>query len=234
MAHARLACLILSQYPKGDYKAVLGKIKSDRNLRDAKYQQPLLETLLAIKNCTLEDSGKIALLNKVFAMPDHERQTGFSLVVDILNFKGEAYLREIANIQSLKSAVEKLFADKCKVQLDNFTALYQNTVGTWRSKEALLTYAGKHIANPAVLPYFQAFLTAVLKDNFQTIRYATDKNPHLAEIEKHNPEIFKNWKLSEALKDDEVEPKRCREGHSRREKSGRNAETGRGKPAPRP
>ena len=110
IAHARLACLILSQYPKGDYTAVLGKIKSDRNLRDAKHQQPLLETLLAIKNCTLEDAAKIDLLNKVFAMPDKERQTGFRLVVDILNFKGEAYLREITDFQGLKSAVEKLFS----------------------------------------------------------------------------------------------------------------------------
>ena len=103
--------------------------------------------------------------------------------------------------------MEKLFADKCQVQLDNFTALYENTVGTWRSKEALLTYAGKQTANPAVLPYFQAFLTAVLKDNFQITRYATDKNPHLAEIEKHYPEIFKNWKLSALLKDDELDIK---------------------------
>ena len=143
IAHARLACLILSQYPKGDYTAVLAKIKSDRNLRDAKNQQPLLETLLAIKNCTLEEAAKIALLSKVFAMPDKERQTAFRLVIDILNFKGEAYLREITDFQGLKSAVEKLFADKCQVQLDNFTALYENKVGKWRNKNALLTYAGK-------------------------------------------------------------------------------------------
>ena len=207
MAHARLACLILSQYPNGDYTAVLAKIKSDRSLRDAKYQQPLLETLLAIKNCTLEEAPKMALLNKVFAMPDKERQKGFRLVADILNFKGEAYLGEISDFQGLKSAVEKLFSDKCKVQLDNFTALYENTVGTWRSKEALLTYAGKHTANPAVLPYFQAFLTSVLKDSFQSTRYATDKNPHLAEIQQHYPEIFEKWKLSAVLKDDEVDIK---------------------------
>ena len=90
------------------------------------------------------------------------------------------------------------------MQLDNFTALYENTVGKWRSKEALLTYASKHSANPAVLPCFQAFLTAVLNDNFQTNRYAAEKNPHLAEIEQLYPEIFKNWKLSAALKDDEL------------------------------
>ena len=203
IAHARLACLILSQ-SKGDYTAVLGKIRLDRSLRDAKHQQPMLETLLAIKNCTLEEAAKIDLLNKVFALLDEERQTGFRLVVDILNFKGEAYLREFTDFQGLKSAVEKLFSDKCQVQLDNFTALYENTVGTWRSKEALLTYAGKHIANPAVLPYFQAFLTAVLKDNFQTTRYATDTNPHLAEIQQNYPKIFENWKLSEVLKDDEL------------------------------
>ena len=204
IAHARLASLILSQYPKGDYTAVLAKIKSDRSLRDAKHQQPLLETLLAIKNCTLEEAAKIDLLNKVFAMPDTERPTGFRLVTDILNFKGEAYLREVTDFQGLKSAVEKIFSDKCKVQLDNFMDLYENTVGKWRNKEALLTYVGKQIDNPEVLPYFQAFLTAVLKDNFQTTRYTTLKNPHLAEIKQNYPEIFKNWKLSEVLKDEEV------------------------------
>ena len=73
---ARLTCLILSQYPKVDYTAVLGKIRLDRSLRDAKHQQPMLETLLAIKNCTLEESAKIDLLNKVFALPDEERQKG--------------------------------------------------------------------------------------------------------------------------------------------------------------
>ena len=128
-------------------------------------------------------------------------------MTDILNFKGEAYLREFTDFQGLKSAVEKLFRDKCQVQLDNFTALYENTVGTWRTKEALLTYAGKHIANPAVLPYFQAFLTAVLKDNFQTTRYATDTNPHLAEIQQNYPKIFENWKLPVVLKDDELDRK---------------------------
>ena len=61
--------------------------------------------------CNLEDTAKIALLNKMFAMPDEERQKGLRLVVDILNFKGEAYLSEITDFQSLKSAVEKLFAD---------------------------------------------------------------------------------------------------------------------------
>ena len=98
ISHACLACLILSQYPKGDYISVLGKIKSNRNLRDAKHQQPLLETLLAIKICTLEDAAKIALLNKVFAMPDKERQAAFRPVTDILNFKGEIYLGEIIDL----------------------------------------------------------------------------------------------------------------------------------------
>ena len=204
VTHARFACLILSQYPKGDYTSVLGKIKSDRSLRDAKHQQPLLETLLAIKNCALDDDAKIDLLNKVFAMPDKELQTGFRLVIDILNFKGEAYLRGITGFRGLKSVAEKLIADKCKVQLDNFTALYENTVGTWRSKDASLTYAGKQTADPTVLPYFQTFLTSVLKDNFQTTRYAIDKNPHLAEIKQHYPQVFENWKLSAVLKDEEV------------------------------
>ena len=90
------------------------------------------------------------------------------------------------------------------MKLNNFTALYENTVGTWRNKEALLTYAGKHTDNPAVLPYFQAFLTSVLKDNFQSTRYATENNPHMAEIEQHYPEIFNNWKLSVALNDNEL------------------------------
>ena len=166
IVHARLACLILAQYPKGDYSSVLSAIKSDRSLREAKYQKPMLEALLAIKNSSLGEAAKVALVQKVFNIAVNERQQGFRLVTDILNFKGEAYLSEVSDFASLKAAVEKLFVDKCKVQLDNFRDLYENTVGTWRSKEALLTYAGKHTDNPAVLPYFQEFLTAVLQGAF--------------------------------------------------------------------
>ena len=79
-------------------------------------------------------------------------------MTDILNFKGEAYLSEISDFLSLTFALEKLFSDKCKVKCDNFADLYANTVGTWRSKEALLTYAGKQTGNPEVLPYFLEFL----------------------------------------------------------------------------
>ena len=46
--------------------------------------------------------------------------------------------------------------------------------------------------------------SAVLKGNFQTTRYTTDNNPHLAEIEQHYLQIFENWKLSVALKDAEL------------------------------
>ena len=202
--HARLAGLILAQYPISDYTSVINAIKSDRNLRDAKYQQPMLETLLAIKNSSLDEAAKVTLLNKVFNVPVNERQKGFRLVTDMLNLKGEAYLSEVSDFTSLKAAVEKLFADKCKVKLDNFTDLYANTVGTWRSKDALLTYAGKQTADPKVLPYFQEFLIAVLQGQFQTLRYALDKNPHLAEIHQHYPKIFEQWKLGAALQGSEL------------------------------
>jgi hypothetical protein len=202
--HARLACLILAQYPKGDYTSVLQAIKADRSLRDAKYQQPMLETLLAIKNSSLDEEAKVALVNRIFNIPGKERQKAFRLIIDTLNFKGEAYLVKISDFSSLKSAVDKLFLDKCKVKLDNFTDLYEKTVGTWRNKEALLTYAGKHTTNPAVLPYFQKFLTSVLQGNFQDLRYATDNNPHLAEIQQNYPKIFEKWKVSTDLKGSEL------------------------------
>lgn len=44
----------------------------------------------------------------------------------------------------------------------------------------------------------------MLQSNFHQIRYATEKNPHLAEIEKKNPQIFENWKFPTELKADEI------------------------------
>ena len=74
-------------------------------------------------------------------------------------------------------------------------------------QKSLTDLCRQDVANPAILPYFQAFLTSVLKDNFQTTRYATDKNPHLAEIKQYYPQIFENWKLFAVLKDDELDIK---------------------------
>ena len=210
IVHAQLACFVLSEYPaqgKEVCLSVVNKIKLDRNFRQAKYQQTLLEVIIAIKNSSLDDAFKISLLDSVFNIPINDRLFGLRLLVDILNFKGDAYLREATDLAQMKTALEKLFLDKCKIHLENFSTLYENSIGTWRNKQALVTYASKHTSNPSVLPYFQDFLTAVLNGNFQAIRYATDNNHHLAEIQQHYPKIFEQWKLSTALKDGELEAK---------------------------
>lgn len=204
IAHARLACLILSQYPEGDISEVLAKITSNRSLRDAKHQKPLLEALLAIKNCSLKPDEKIDLLRRLFKIPEAQMEKGLCLVVDILNLRGEAYLGQCFDIEGLKLALEKLFADKCKVKLDNFSSLYDKTVGNWRKKEAIVTYAGKHVGNMAVLPYFQEFLSSVLKQNFKEVRYATEQNPHLQEIQRRYPKVFESWKEELALEPAEL------------------------------
>lgn len=214
----QLACFILSEFPiegKEVYTSVLQEIKSDRTFRNGKYQQFLLTALIALKNSSLDNASKITLLEKIFkAIPEgtpenrnsqiKERQDTIRLLIDILNFKGDAYLPEATDSTNMKSIVERLFAEKCKIKLDNFSTLYQNTVDTWRNKDALWTYAGKHVGNPNVLPYFQKFLTSVLQGEFQHSRYAIENNPHLAQIQKQTPDIFEKWKQSTELTEDEI------------------------------
>ncbi len=203
IVHARLACFILAEFPiQGSevYLTVLAAIAKDRNFRNAKFQQPLLAALVALEKSSLEDDKKIKLLKDLFSIKNsEERLQGLKLITDILNFKGESYLGESSDLASLKATVEKLFVEKCKVKLDDFAALYQDSVGKWRGKEALLTYAGKHLSNPIAFPYFQRFLTAVLQGNFLQIRYVVENNPHLNQIKTSYPEIFKTWQQPVSL-----------------------------------
>ena len=211
VVHTQLTGFILSQFPVQGQEAYLKVIRetlSDRNFRNSKYQKPLWGCLIALHNSSLDDSSKIALLNKIFTkslVPD--RLNALKLTIDILNFKGEAYLKEVKDLKDLKSVVEQLFVDKCKIKIADFSAKYENSVGQWRSKECLLTYAAKHVENPKVLPYFQAFLSSVLQGTFKESRYAVNNNPHLAEIQKHHSEIFEKWKSSAELNEEEINTK---------------------------
>jgi hypothetical protein len=171
IVHAQLPCLILARYPaQGEqiYKTVIQKIKTDRELRISDNQQVLLECLINII-ARLNDPSKIALLKQMFDIPLKDQQKAFRLILDILNFNGEEYLHEVSDISSLKLAQEKLFADKCQINLDNFSTLFVNTVDKWRSKGALITFASKQISNPNVLPYFKKFLISVLQGQFQMV-----------------------------------------------------------------
>ncbi len=200
--HAQLSCFIMAEFAMqgSDINLVLDAIVKDRSFRDAKYQQPLLAALVAIKQTFLGDDRKIKLLKDVFAMKDaNERNQSLKLITDILNFKGESYLSEINDLVGLRVTLERLFIDKCKVKVDNFGALYHDSVGTWRGKEALLTYAGKHVGNPRALPYFQLYLNAVLKKEFTQVRYAVENNPHLNQIKKSHPKVFEAWQKPASL-----------------------------------
>ncbi len=226
VVHAQLACFMLAAFPiEGSkvYSKVLDVIVKDRNFRDAKYQQPLLAALVAIERSSLLNPSKIKLLKDVFNVKEEEeavqglkqikekeieeRFQRLKLITDILNFNGESYLGETNDLAALKATVERLFMDKCKVELDNFGALYLNSVGAWRGKEALLTYAGKHVGDPKVLPYFQRFISSVLQGNFSQIRYAVDNNPHLDFIKKCHPKVFEAWQKSVSLTPAEIASK---------------------------
>ncbi len=203
VVHVQLACLILSQFPSGDLTPILATIKSDRQLRIAAHQQLFLEMLIAVKNSTLDEAAKITLLRQVCNLSSEDKLTAYRHVTDILNFKGEVYLSGALDLLQLKAAIQKLFADKFQVRLDNFSTLYDNTVAKWRRKEALLTYAGKHVSDLRVMPYLQLFLESIMKGEFHQIRYMTDNNPHLEDIQKRFPEVFEKWQVSVALKDED-------------------------------
>ncbi len=204
VTHGALPCLLLSLYPFGDYTSVLRIIKGDRSLRDAKYQQPMLWLLTGIKNSYLTDEMKKEVLQKVFGMPDDKRYRAFRYVIDILNFQGEVYLENIESFHDLPQALEKVFVEKCNIKVDNFNNRYESSIGTWRNKEAVTTYAANVARDTIAFPYFQTFLTTVLRGQFIPTRYALDANPHLNEIAANQPEIFEKWKLSTELNLEEL------------------------------
>lgn len=213
IVHADLAALVFANFPsEGEnvYRQALKVLKSEREFREAKHQKLLLECLLKIKNSTLEGAKKARLIELLFKMPIELRCSSIRLVSDLLAFKGESYIQETCDLKALKMGLEGLFKMQFNVNIDEFSTRYETTVGSWRNKEAMATYAGKlnelaPYEKAQAFPLFNALLKMILDGSFQKARYATDKNPHLEEIRRNHLTVFENWQLKEQLNPAEIE-----------------------------
>ena len=212
IAHVKLASLVFANFPQEGqevYTKALLTLKKEREFREGKYQKLLLETLIKIEKSTLESSEKISLIANLFEMPAATRLQAMALVSDILAFQGDAYLKAAKDIAALKSFLEKLFKNKFNVKIENFADSYEMTIGRWRSKEALITYAGKLMELPEsmkrqALPCFQKLLEQILQGSFEKDRYDVENNPHMAFIQENFPDLFDKWQLSESLEASEM------------------------------
>ena len=212
IAHLKLASLVFANFPPSGeeaYRKALLVLKQEREFREGKYQKLLLETLIKLEKCSLEEAEKISLVAMLFEMSTEARIQAFTLVSDILAFQGHVYLKKAKDIAELKFSLESLFRNIFSIKLDNFAYLYENSIGKWRNKEALITYAGKLNELPSyqkhsALRYFQKLLEQILQGSFQIDRYAVENNPHMAIILENYPELYKKWQVAAALEASEI------------------------------
>lgn len=211
--HTELASLVFARYPEEahlDCLEALKVLKSEREFRAGPKQKLLIETLLAIKNCPLATTEKAELIRSLFKMNLADRLIAFGLVRDLIFLGGTKYLKEF-NLDGFRKGLNSLFQEQFQVQVDDFAKKYESTIGTWRKKEALITYVGKLNELPPnekteALRFLKQTITWILDGNFATKRYETSHNPHLAAIEKNHPEIFKRWRAALQLESEEMAP----------------------------
>ena len=206
-SHVVLPCLILANFPtEGEtvYRATVKTLQIARIFKEGTNQKLLLETLLKIKDSSLNSLQKAALMQKLFGEPSKNILQALQIVSDLLAFKGEDELSQFTSQEDLKSSLGVLFTKKFKVNVDNFYEKYEKSIAVWRNKEAMMTYAGKLRELPSyvkeiALKFFQELFTTILNDSFYQDRYRTDVNPHLAEINNFYPNVFTKWQKSQQL-----------------------------------
>lgn len=196
-----MAALVLANFPLTGDESFLKAIrmwKEESFFKDKNVWTLHLETLIKIKNCRLESDHKVALVVLLTTLPMEVRFKALNLIHDALTFNGETFLKKAKNLNDLQGALEELFINKFEIKIPNFLDNYQNTLGKWRNKTALMTFLQKLKSLPEddrqlALSLSSKLLKHVLTGEYQKIRYETSKNPHLAEIERTHPKIFLKW-----------------------------------------
>ena len=210
--HLKLPTLVLSNFPPNNeeiYQKALSIMKKEREIfKDAKHNKLLLETLLAIKNSLLTSEQQSGIIKMLFSIPVNELLQGLRLVSDILAFKGEEYIGLIKDLKGLKNTLDELFQKKLGVKVDDFGDCYEKTIGQWRNKEALMTYAGKlqglQEDKIKAISLFKQLMVMILQGSFKKDRYTMDQNQHLKEIARQHGTIFEKWQQEEQLESNEI------------------------------
>lgn len=210
---AEMAAITLANFPKKGEKAYLNAIQSWKDEPYFKAQNTwtsLLDILIRLRQSSIGDDQKVALVAMLHTLPLKARLMGVKLMEDLLIFHGEAYLRVSGDLNALECAVEKVFQKKFNVHISNFSVNYQKTLSQWRNKEALMTYADKlrklqDEDKKLALQLFSKLLTEILSGTYIQNRYDTTHNPHLAEIEGNHPQIFHKWQQSIKLEEAEIQ-----------------------------
>lgn len=207
----RLIRLVLCNYPKEALKdckmaiEFLAESKKRVALKDGGRQKLILEMLLLINETSLKAEDKGCLVKSFAKMPLNEMVEAASLIKDIILFGQEKDLEGEQNIEKLRATLQKHF--NAAFQMDQTYDKYKNTIGKWRRKEALLTYASglKKMNDIRVIQLFREFLTEVLEGTFEEKRTALDGNPHLKSIQEKHPEVFAKWNVPIELDSAEME-----------------------------
>ncbi len=207
MQHVELACLLFALFPQDQpeiYSQAIECLKKEREFKEASHQKLLLETLLKIKDCDLPPNQISAVVRMLFGLPLKRRVLAFRQVQDLLNFKGHIFLENISSSEEISQALESLFRQRMGLEVDQFAEKYDATLARWRQPASIMTYAAKLQELPLyeknkALEFFKELLIGVLDNTYTQCRYATKKNPHLAEIASKHPQVFAKWQQPIAL-----------------------------------
>ena len=213
ITHLKLPSMIFANFPQeGEdvFISALKTLKAERDIyKNSKHQTLLLETLIKLSHSGLEESKKKDLIHGIFQASSRDRIKMLQWVKDILAFKGEEFFNVSPNLTALENAMKSLFIKKFGVEIDQFNMRYEKSIGLWRKKEALFTYAGKlnELSSQKLLALelFQKLLKMILTDTFKTGRYNLAENPHLAEIARSHETVYARWQQEERLDSSEIQ-----------------------------
>jgi len=126
------------------------------------------------------------------------------IVEDLLTFEQHDQLKQISDIDAFSGVMEKLFVKEFGSKINHFTDKYMQTFGTFRQKNAVLTYLGRLKTLPSpkkeeALNLLNSFVAQVLNGAFKEMRYDLSKNSHLKRFFGNDIALLEKWKKGESL-----------------------------------
>ena len=218
--HIELPALMLFREEDSVIGKTLEILKKGSLFKDGKLLILFLDTLVKIRRCSFTDVEKTSVLQSLSNNSNPEiLLKRLRWANDLLSFKEEAQLTKCQDADKWQDACHEIFVNKLGVKINDFDESYSKTLGSWRAKFALITYASRlknvNLAQKAQ-ELFQDFLKQVLSQTFQQKRYEINQNKQLAAIQQNHPEVLKKWQnsikltlselsLKEGLQEDPIE-----------------------------
>lgn len=164
--------------------------------KDNKKVEILIDMLIRLNSSTVLSPDQITkFLQRIVdeSTTNREAYDNVYIARNLLQMEKDASLLDDLPLQEVLQNIFREIVPMAEVK--DFSKKFSEIFLSSRQPNAIITYATKlkSLNDPNVMASLGKYIESVLNGKFPAIRYETENNPHLAEVEKERPGFIEKW-----------------------------------------